>query len=177
MVTPCELNDVVGCQRPWSRMVHAMAWWLMTPGPWFNMKITSCQYRKSHCVSSYLYNGIYYTGKMASFYWISHLAITSTSVDLSWYISETLWHLPEVMLQEIIMIPITKTYRQVSNIRHTIVGNSIADHSDVVGATPVGAAPIASSFSTEHLASIYCAKTTASRDEKHSSGVIWCVLY
>ena len=29
-------------------------------------------------------------------------------------------------------------YRQVSNIRCTLVGNSIADHSDVVGASPVG---------------------------------------
>ena len=39
-------------------------------------------------------------------------------------------------------------YRQVSNIRHTLVGNQIVDHSDVVGASPVGAAPTTSSFST-----------------------------
>ena len=39
-------------------------------------------------------------------------------------------------------------YRQVSNIRRTLVGNSIVDHSDVVGASPVGAAPTTSSFST-----------------------------
>ena len=39
-------------------------------------------------------------------------------------------------------------YRQVSNIRHTLVGNKIVDHSDVVGASPVGAAPTTSSFST-----------------------------
>ena len=39
-------------------------------------------------------------------------------------------------------------YRQVSNIRHTLVGNWIVDHSDVVGASPVGAAPTTSSFST-----------------------------
>ena len=31
-----------------------------------------------------------------------------------------------------------KTYRQVSNIRRTLVGNEIVDHSDVVGASPVG---------------------------------------
>ena len=42
---------------------------------------------------------------------------------------------------------------------------------------PVGAAPTTSSFSTQHLASIYCEKTTASRDEKHLSLGIWCVLY
>ena len=41
-----------------------------------------------------------------------------------------------------------KMYRQVSNIRRTLVGNKIVDHSDVVGASPVGAAPTTSSFST-----------------------------
>ena len=39
-------------------------------------------------------------------------------------------------------------YRQVSNIRRTLVGNKIVDHSDVVRAKPVGAAPTTSSFST-----------------------------
>ena len=37
---------------------------------------------------------------------------------------------------------------QTSNINSTLVSNNIADHSDVVGASPIGAAPIASSFST-----------------------------
>ena len=41
-----------------------------------------------------------------------------------------------------------KYYRQVSNISRTLVGNGIVDHSDVVGASPVGAAPTTSSFST-----------------------------
>ena len=40
------------------------------------------------------------------------------------------------------------TYRQVPYIRRTLVGNKIVDHSDVVGASPVGAAPTTSSFST-----------------------------
>ena len=39
-------------------------------------------------------------------------------------------------------------YRKVYNIRRTLVGNEIVDHSDVVGASPVGAAPTTSSFST-----------------------------
>ena len=38
------------------------------------------------------------------------------------------------------------TYRKTSNIRRTLVGNKIVDHSDVVGASPVGAAPTTSSF-------------------------------
>ena len=39
-------------------------------------------------------------------------------------------------------------YRQVSNISRTLVGSKIVDHADVVGASPVGAAPTTSSFST-----------------------------
>ena len=39
-------------------------------------------------------------------------------------------------------------YGQTSSICRTLVGNEIADHSDVVGASPVGAAPTKSSFST-----------------------------
>ena len=46
-------------------------------GGWFNkLKMQSYQYRKSHCGDktilrpSYLHNGISYTGKMASLYWI-----------------------------------------------------------------------------------------------------------
>ena len=39
-------------------------------------------------------------------------------------------------------------YPKTSNISRTLVGNEIVDHSDVVGASPVGAAPTSSSFST-----------------------------
>ena len=37
-------------------------------------------------------------------------------------------------------------FRQMT--QRTLVGNWIVDHSDVVGASPVGAAPTTSSFST-----------------------------
>ena len=40
-----------------------------------------------------------------------------------------------------------KDYHQISNISCTLVGNKIADHSDVLGASPVGATPTTSSFS------------------------------
>ena len=39
-------------------------------------------------------------------------------------------------------------YRRTSNISRTFVGNNIVDNSDVVGASPVGAAPTTSSFPT-----------------------------
>ena len=46
-----------------------------------------------------------------------------------------------IILQEIY-------YRKTSSISRTLVGNKIVDNSDVVGASPVGAAPTTSSFST-----------------------------
>ena len=39
-------------------------------------------------------------------------------------------------------------YRETSNINHTLIGNKIVNNSDVVGASPVDAAPSTSSFST-----------------------------
>ena len=39
-------------------------------------------------------------------------------------------------------------YHQVSNISRTLVGNTIVDHSDLVAASPFGAAPTTSSFPT-----------------------------
>ena len=43
---------------------------------------------------------------------------------------------------------LTDDYHKTSTTRHTLVDNKIVDHSDVVGASPVGAAPTTSSFST-----------------------------
>ena len=48
-------------------------------GPRFNIKMSSYQYRKSHCGdetvvrSSYLHSGVSYTGKMSYLYWIGAL--------------------------------------------------------------------------------------------------------
>ena len=60
-------------------------------------------------------------------------------------------------------------YRQNSDISHPVVGNKVIDHSDVVWASPVGAAPTTSSFSTKRMDAMNWAKTTARRDEKHSN--------
>ena len=61
--------------------------------------------------------------------------------------------------------------------RRTLVSNKIVDPAYVNGASPVGAAPTTSSFSTYHLASVYGTKTTARREKKHLSFVIWCDVY
>ena len=68
-------------------------------------------------------------------------------------------------------------YRQTFNIRCTSVRNKVVEYSDVVGASPVGAAPTTSSFSTWQLTSMNWAKTTARRDEEHWSFGIWCDLH
>ena len=60
---------------------------------------------------------------------------------------------------------------------HTSAGNNIVDHSDVVGASPVRAAPTTSSFSTLHLASMNWAKTTAKCDENYLIFGTWHALY
>ena len=54
----------------------------------FNIKMTSYQYRKSHCGAktiwrpSYLHNGISYTGKMTSLYWIRAQVPVNSSVNV-----------------------------------------------------------------------------------------------
>ena len=48
----------------------------------------------------------------------------------------------------VVAVAFGKTYRETSNISHILVGNKLDEHSDVVGASPVGAAPTTSSFST-----------------------------
>ena len=68
-------------------------------------------------------------------------------------------------------------YRKTSNISRTLVGNKVVDNSDVVGASPVGAAPTTSSFSIQHLASMDWVKTNARGYKKHLNFGIWCDLY
>ena len=59
------------------------------PGPWFNIKMSSYQYRKSHCGGktilppTYLHNGISYTGKTTSLYWIRTIVLNLANID-SW---------------------------------------------------------------------------------------------
>ena len=72
-----------------------------TPGPRFNIKMLSSQYRKSHCGdktvvrASYLHNGISFTGKMSSLYWIGALDTHWCGLLMPTFDSELhhyLWH-------------------------------------------------------------------------------------
>ena len=74
----------------WLMKISEQAWAISDLGPWFNIKMSSYQYRKSHCGdkmvvrSSYLHNGISYTGKMTSLYWIRALFLTLNSASCPW---------------------------------------------------------------------------------------------
>ena len=59
-----------------------------------------------------------------------------------------MWEIQKKLSQLTALMQQICVYRKVSNIRRTLVGNKIVDHLDVVGASPVGAAPTTSSFST-----------------------------
>ena len=61
------------------------------PGPWFNIKMLSYQYRKSHCGDktvvrlSYLHNRISYTGKMTFLYWFGPRLHVPPADQQPWY--------------------------------------------------------------------------------------------
>ena len=46
------------------------------------------------------------------------------------------------------LIQAAVSYCQTSNVSHTLIGNKTVDYSDVIGSSPVGAAPTTSSIST-----------------------------
>ena len=92
---------------------------------------------------------------------------TNYDVTVIWYLCHMMWLICQhsnsrvdiaiadglvlIWHQDIYIHPgdvVRSTYRQVSNIKRILVGNNIVDHSDVFGASPVGAAPSTSSFST-----------------------------
>ena len=96
--------DVIVMEGPAVFSIHEI-WWhteqgisnhsidlviLKYSGPWFNIKMPSYQYRKSHCGdktvvrSSYLHNGISYTGKTTSLYWIRALISTPARIMFRW---------------------------------------------------------------------------------------------
>ena len=51
-------------------------------------------------------------------------------------------------MQAFFFKPEYDNYRETSNVSRNLGGNKFVDHSDVVGTSPVGAAPTTSSFST-----------------------------
>ena len=73
-----------------------MSPWSMDPGPRFNIKMSSNQYRKSRCgdktvvKSSDLHNVNSYTGKMSSLYWIGAQVLNSSPLNTA-YMRQWIW--------------------------------------------------------------------------------------
>ena len=94
LVCPWGKRNSTKILKPWFPSVlqiqlHLrLTWWQKGPGPRFNIKMSSYQYRKSHCgdktvvTSSYLHNSISYTGKTASLYWFSPQGISRNDTDI-----------------------------------------------------------------------------------------------
>ena len=68
--------------------------------------------------------------------WVERVCITCMVIQFPFAADDVL-----------IIIP-SNTHRQNPNISRTLVGNAIVDHSDVLGASPVGAVPTTYLFST-----------------------------
>ena len=79
--------------KTWFRLIYIKLQ-QNTTGPWFNIKMPSYRYRKSHCGdktvvrSSYLHNGISYTVKMTFLYWIraqsAKYVLDSCTLSINW---------------------------------------------------------------------------------------------
>ena len=97
-------------------LIETAPWWLPLDltGPRFNIKMWSYQYRKSHCGdktvvrSSYLHNGISFTGKMTSLYWIGALMIKSTLFQVIMWCCQANNPLPEPMFTQISLQDVTR---------------------------------------------------------------------
>ena len=79
------------CTHLLGRVAHHVKFLKLLDGPWFSIKMSSYQYRKSHCGDksvlrrSYLHNVISHTGKMASLYWTNPLITMYT-----WFTEDSL---------------------------------------------------------------------------------------
>ena len=77
LIFMCEWHDIA----VWVVCIISYAY---KPGAWFNIKMPSFQYRKYHCGDKmilrpcYLNNGISYTGKTTSLYWIRPQLVLTT---------------------------------------------------------------------------------------------------
>ena len=82
--TRTSLIIIYNDTRAFSTMKTVLGQLIQISGPRFNIKMISYQHRKPYCGDktilrpSYLHNGISYTGKMTSFYWIRALELHAT---------------------------------------------------------------------------------------------------
>ena len=113
-------------------------------GPRFNIKMSSYQYRKSHCGdktvvrSSYLHNGISYTGKMSSLYWIRALFVIC--FVMLWLLSDWFYWYPSLAISYLPMFarvavlaqgPVEQPWQTWVNRAHESTENSSCNYSKI----------------------------------------------
>ena len=101
----------------WQDSIFILKW---HPGGWISIKMSPYQYRKFHCGDKtilrlfYLHNGIFYTDKITSLYWIRALGC-KWSVDSSQMVSNTrLLNLacwcPEQAIEQLVELPMSRGF-------------------------------------------------------------------
>ena len=124
----------------WWNFLHWLHWKLSSP-----FKI----YSKRNPCQGEIWDPLYYQEFQADAILVKMtfpfdcMLLLQPGAENFWVRTETFWGFifsSQFMIYE--------TYRKTSNISLTLVGNKIVDNSDVVGASPVGAAPTTSSLST-----------------------------
>ena len=153
----------------WDHVLEALSTWLL-PCESIHLSLPTC-WTKSRVACDLRHHDAYDTSVL--FCWRCAHTPLYNSIYKCEYAKYNINHPPRRSKKKFICQP----YRKTSNISRTLVGDKIVDNSDVVGASPVVAAPTTSSFSTEHLASMDLARTTERRNEKHLSFEIWCDLF
>ena len=79
---------------------------------------------------------------------VDHQNLFSKNSEIRSWGADPLLPIHALTLSTVYLMTYKSFYRQTSNISHTLVGNKLFDHLDVVGASAVGAAPTTPSFST-----------------------------
>ena len=92
----------------------------------------------SHWLGTYIKDSLHMNEQTCIMHW-SYILFAAT---------HHVWFMMKIFLHKEHQLPAGWTSHEVSSISLTFVGNQIVDHSDVVGESPVGAAPTTSSFST-----------------------------
>ena len=111
-------------------------WWFIAPNIEFHVTSEvrkSAKFSYVFCINILVYITLCGLGS---------LLLTSFSFEVWEWISNFISR----FTGHVVICPHWESYRQASNISCIFVGNKIVDHSDVVGAAPVGAAPTTSSF-------------------------------
>ena len=104
------------------------------------------------------------------FKWLlSYLAVLSVNVTQG-HLARLVYGEPSLLLGR--SRGCNDNYRQTSNIRHALVGNTLVDHSDAIGASPVGIFILDLTAGFNGLS-----KDSCKTNREIFEFLVWCALY